>query len=543
MQTSAGRLATPWLGRIGQAALVLAPAAWALAAWDPRTRALLLNSLFLVTAVCLLAVPLGTGLALLLVRTDLPGRRWLAAVFASLLFIPLYLQAGAWQAGFGLQGWHTLGAENGIIWLEGWRGAIWVHALASLPWVMAIVAAGCWFVEPELEELALLSMPVPRVIWSVTLRRAAPAIAVATLWVAVMTAGEMTVTDLFLVRTYTEELFTQIATGTDLGETPLTVLPGIAVTCGLVAAAISLAQRVAQPPLPRVRARCTFALGRWRWLYALLVVLIALVVVGVPLGNLFWKAGVQVSLTAEGRVREWSAMHCWEMLLGRVMGGDGVARFPYWRYLSWSLRVAALATLTALAVAIPLAWHARRGGWRAVPMLLTLGLTMGMPGPVVGVSIMTLLNRPELPWLTELYDRSILPLWLAQTFRALPLTILILWHALRGIPEQILESARLDGILGPRQWWLIVLPQRWWAVAAAALTAFVWSMAELDASFLVAPPGIETLSIHVFNQLHFGAEDRVAGLCLVMWGSYCLLAMIFQRLVVPRLLRKAPQAS
>jgi ABC-type spermidine/putrescine transport system permease subunit I len=96
------------------------------------------------------------------------------------------------------------------------------------------------------------------------------------------------------------------------------------------------------------------------------------VVVGIPLGNLLWKAGVQVSLTPEGRVREWSAMHCFEMLLGRVIGSDGVSRFPYWRYMSWSLRIAVLATATAVLVAIPLAWQARRGGWRAIPMLLVL---------------------------------------------------------------------------------------------------------------------------------------------------------------------------
>ena len=72
-----------------------------------------------------MSVPLGTLLAWLLVRTDLLGRRLWLALLGLMLFVPLYLQAAAWQAGFGLQGWYTL-AGFGRTLLEGWAGAIWV---------------------------------------------------------------------------------------------------------------------------------------------------------------------------------------------------------------------------------------------------------------------------------------------------------------------------------------------------------------------------------------------------------------------------------
>ena len=63
------------------------------------------------------------------------------------------------------------------------------------------------------EEEALLDGSAAQVLRRVTLRRAASGIAAAALWVVVSTAGEMSVTDLFQVRTYAEELYTGIAIG------------------------------------------------------------------------------------------------------------------------------------------------------------------------------------------------------------------------------------------------------------------------------------------------------------------------------------------
>ena len=52
----------------------------------------------------------------------------------------------------------------------------------------------------------------------VTLRRALGAIAAAALAVAVLTAGDMTVTDLLQVRTYAEEAYLQYSLGRGPGE-------------------------------------------------------------------------------------------------------------------------------------------------------------------------------------------------------------------------------------------------------------------------------------------------------------------------------------
>ena len=158
---------------------------------DYLTWTLLGNTLLLTAATSAVSLPLGTALAWLLVRTDLPARRPVLLMVGLLPFVPLYLQAAAWQAGFGAQGWCTRSFAE-TVWLAGWRGAIWIHAMAAVPWVVLIVGMGLRLVEAELEEQALLDGSPRQVFFRVTLRGALPAVGVAALWTAIVTAGEMT---------------------------------------------------------------------------------------------------------------------------------------------------------------------------------------------------------------------------------------------------------------------------------------------------------------------------------------------------------------
>ena len=84
-------------------------------------------------------------------------------------------------------------------------------------------------VEPELEESALLDYGPAGVLLRVTLRRAWGAIAAAALAVAVLTAGDMTVTDLLQIRTYAEEAYLQYSLGRGPGGAALVAIPPLVV--------------------------------------------------------------------------------------------------------------------------------------------------------------------------------------------------------------------------------------------------------------------------------------------------------------------------
>src|SRR5205085_7670618 len=80
------------------AELAAEPAGWS--AWHdyPRQLALAGTTLALVAGVLTVCLPLGTALAVLLYRSDLPGRSALRKLIVVALFVPLPLLASAWQA-------------------------------------------------------------------------------------------------------------------------------------------------------------------------------------------------------------------------------------------------------------------------------------------------------------------------------------------------------------------------------------------------------------------------------------------------------------
>ncbi|HET6879030.1 MAG TPA: hypothetical protein VFI31_02675 [Pirellulales bacterium] len=507
-----------------------------------RAGLLALNTLLLSSAVVALTVPIGCVLAVLTSRTDLPGRRFSAAVLAGLLLVPLFVQAGAWQAALGADGWFTSSIAAPPL-IDGWRGAIWIHSVAALPWVVFIVASGLMFVERELEEQALLDGASWQVALQVTLRRSAGAIGIAAVWVALVAAGEMAVTDFFQVRTFAEELYTAFALGDvqptggsgDPGANALTVgIPGTAgVWVGMVVIAAMLAGAlllvrglVSLTRRPGRKSPHVFHLGAWRWFTSASVFVVLGLLAGLPLTSLAWKAGVEVVDAPHGRVRQWSASKCVDMIALNPTIAGGRLKIRHQKELGWSLAVGTIAATACLTLAFPVAWFAGRGGWRTATGLAAVVWLWAVPRPVIGLAIIALMNRPEIPGLTYLYDRTISPLVLACMAHSLPLATLVLWSSFCAVPKEFLENAQLEGANLPQRWWHVVLPLRWRVLVVAWIVAFVWSLAELDASVLVAPPGITPLSSHIFGLLHFGAQDQVAGLCLAFFLAVEIAAAV-----------------
>ena len=476
---------------------------------------MIINTLVLVTGTLSISIPIGVFLALLITRTNLPGRRLLLFLMAILLVVPLYLQTGAWQAGFGLQGWYTLASGYELI--KDMRGAIWVHAVSAVAWVTMIVAAGLRTVPREMEEEALLFGSAAAVLRKVTLPRATGAIGIAALWVAVATAGEMTVTDLFRVRTYAEELYLAHAATADMDAAALQLLSGMIVTALLVAAGLLLCNRL----MPRedaisFRPLHDFTLGRWRWPLFALAVAMLLVFLGIPLGNLIYRAGAEFSATADGvTTRQWQLSKFLDMVVVQSIRQFG-------QEFVCSLIVGAISASVVLVVATLLAWCGGAGRWQAAAVYLVVAVCLAVPGPLLGVAVIRLLGG-----LPSVYDSLAAPS-LAISLSALPVATMIMWHALRSIPSSMLDAARQEGAGPGARLVLIALPARWPALAVTWLVVMILAVGDLSASQLVQVPGQGTLANRVFDRLHSGAYDQVCGAFLALLGFFAgLTALVF----------------
>jgi len=479
------------------------------------------HTLTLAGEVLALNLPLGVFLAAALFRTAIPGRRILLTLLGALLFLPLYLQAAGWDAAFGRQGWYTYEWTSLARPLfQGRAAVVWIHAAALLPWTIAIVGVSLRLVEPELEEAALLDMPPVVVFFRVTLRRVLPAIGLAAAWGLTSFAGEMTVTDMYQVPTYAEELYVGFALGGDLSLVFVRILPGLMLTwLGVWSLGITLMTIDPGSSPVSLRPQYRFDFGNGRWLVFALLLLLLVVVVGIPIGSLVYKAGLIAENLDGHRIRRWSLSRFFKVLQGTP--GRFAPEFV------WTILIGAATASLTLLLAVAGAWWARRSRWRGGLLIGVAAVGLAIPGPLLSLVAVSFTNSFDNGLLSYLSDRTIARVVVTLAIRVLPLPLLLTWLSLRSIPNEHFELARLEGARGSELVLKVILPQRSWNFVAAWTTAFGLAAGDLSASILVTPPGIFTIPERTFGLLHAGVDDQVAGLCLWTLGIYWLIGAGF----------------
>lgn len=499
-----------------------------------RVGGLLASSAAVAVPAALLGVVAGVPLALLLAKTNSPWRGGCGVAIASLVLLPLPVLSTGWLAALGDLGWvPRLFVDGGPVrgWLIGYPGAIVLHGIAATPWVALLGVAALQAVDRRREEQGLLDASSAQVLRRVTLREAAPAFVAVGVVVAVLAATEIAVTDLLRVRTFAEETYTQAAAGQLTGDASdrggmVRLLSGVG-ALGLIAAA-ALATLVSKlKPLAdeddqstpwQIKAPCC---GR----LSLLLIAITAALVVVPLGSLVYRAGVLIEPDEEGVRRTWSAT--------KAVVSVAVAPWQHRRELGVSLTLGATVATTATLLGLMAAWAMRRSERWTVIVVYAAALAMAVPGPVVGVVVIRLLNQPldsPAAWLGELYGTWFAP-WLAQMVRITPIAALLSWPSMASVSNDLLGAARSDGAGPFARATRILLPLCWPTIAAVWLIAFAWSVGELSATALVVPPGTPPLSVRLLSLLHYGVEDRVAAICLVLVAGYVLVAVIAARLL------------
>lgn len=520
-------------------------------AWDeyPRLIELASNTLLLMAGTLALAMPFGVAGAVLLYRTDLPLRGFLRQITLLSLFVPLPLFASAWQAALGTSGlvpialWTTPPpgdpdiSPSGIAWkpwAQGLDAAIWVHAVAGLPWVVWIVGQGLCWVERDLEEDALLATSPWHVLWAVTLPRCRAAIFAAGLWVTLQAATEITITDMMQVRTFAEEVYNQFvrpekdpasADAHELLARAMAVsVPAVLFTIAIVIWAARNWER-ALPPLDRLTPpRCLFTLGWTRGIWLAGILAIVGLLVGVPLVSLVWKTGLS------GSPEAWSAKTTWThlMLVSRVHG----------RMVIESLVLGFAAGCVTMGVALVSCWLATEARWFHALLLGLTAVAWALPGPVIGIglkeTINALMDGEEAvdrllggtgfaPLRVALYDGpSLAPVLWASLLRFFPCALAMLWPVVRLLPVELRDAARVDGATPSDELRFVVFPLTAGACGRAALAVAVLSLGELGAGRLVETPGSTTFAHEVFTQMHYGVTNNLAALCLVLLGLVAL---------------------
>ena len=464
-----------------------------------RTVALIGRSLALTLAVTVCCVLVGVALALLVARTDLPGRRIVAVLAPMPLAVPSYVAAYAW-----------LGLPWGV---AGFGGALLVLTACTYPYVYLPVLAALRGADPAQEEVArsLGRGPLATVI-AVTLRQVRPATAAGALLVSLYVLSDFGAVSLLRYDVFTRVIHTSYSASFD--RTPAAVLGLLLV---LVTVGITLAESRARSRSEQVRTGAGTArpptpirLGAWTLPAVLGVVAVLGAALAFPLGSLgYWL---------------------WR---GQRSGAD---LDQLWPAALSTVSVAALAAVVTVVLAVPVGVLAARYRGRG-PRLIEHATFAGhaLPGIVVALALVFFGIRvvpgiyQEVPLLVLAYVVLFLPAAVAAVRSSVALS-----------PPRLEEVARSLGQHPARVLRTVTLPLAAPGVAAGAALVMLTAMKELPATLLLRPTGMDTLATRLWNETGAGAFAAAAPYAAVLVLMSALPALALTRMTRPAATGAAP---
>jgi len=405
--------------------------------------------------------------------------RWLPLVFIAL---PPYVHALAWNEIL-----QPLSARWGAFLPVGEISSVWVMAMSLLPLGIGLALVGLESVTRPLVDAARISTDDQGVFWRVVLPLAAPLLAAGGGLIFLLDLLDYTVPSLFGVNVYALEIFAEFSSSSQPVRALLLSAPLLLIAFGVLFIGQNFLRRVAQFPVRKTSPWSSPPqwLSRFSFLQKIALVLWGLQGL-VPLVTL-------VKLTLGGE--------SWLTTL-RLASGEFI----------FSFGIAGVAALLSL----PLGWLAmdelnRYSRLDRLTAWLFL-LPMAIPAPLVGIGLVTLWNRSIFD---GFYASSAMPV-LAALARFAPMAALVLVAQNRQVDSLLLDAAH---VFQKNRWqsvWRVRLPLLLPGLVASASLVFALTLGELGATLIVVPPGHPTLTLRIYNYLHYGASDVVAGLCLAI---------------------------
>jgi multiple sugar transport system permease protein len=193
-----------------------------------------------------------------------------------------------------------------------------------------------------------------------------------------------------------------------------------------------------------------------------------------------------------------------------------------------SLQTAALSTVLSLVLGVPAAYAVTRYRTRPGRIFILLALIMRMvPAIIVGAPLITMFHN------LGLSDTS-LALAIAQTTISLPLSIWLMASFFEAVPDELDESARVDGCSRLGSLWRVVLPVARGGVAVTAIFAFLASWNDFIFALLLTSVRAVTTPLQIANfQSQFGLDwGNMTSLAVLYSVPVIILAIVLQRHIV-----------
>jgi iron(III) transport system permease protein len=446
--------------------------------WRGRTLYLLGNTLVLTAGVLLFSTALAFPLAWLTTRTDVSGKRLVTLLGVLPLAVPGYVMAYILLATTGAQG--TLARLFGLEGprLHGYFGAWLALGLSTYPYLFLNLRTALLGLDPSLEETArTLGHTRRQVFFRVTLPQLRPAFYAGALLVGLHVLGDFGVVSLMRFETFSFALYSQYAAAYDriYAAWLALMLLGLTGTVLWLETRLLRNLRLHRTATSPARRRPPSPLGGGQplaWLFVAAVALFSLLLPLLTIG--YWLAQIPGS-------------HLRALL--EPLGASFAASVP--------------AALLAAALALPLAYLGVRRPSpvsRALERIAYLGYATP---PLAFALAMIFFTLRALPFAYQTLGLLIV----AYALHFLAEAVGPVRSSLYQASPRLEEAARTLGRSPLRAFFAATFPLLRRGVLVSMALVFLSAMKELPLTFLLSPPGFETLALNVWsytNEALFG---------------------------------------
>lgn len=507
---------------------------------DPDFAMAFRNGLMLAAGLAAIAVPLGGMLAFLMVRTDLPGRNWIAPLLLVPIFVSPMVMGFGYVVSMGPVGFYStwIKALIGFIpWnVYSFTSIVVIAGLTHVPHVYLYASSALRSLGSDVEEAARVAGASPiRVMMSVSLPMIMPALAYAGVLVfflgfevfgLVLVLGDPE--GHLVLPTYLYKLTNK------LGTPSYHLMAAVAVCLVMVTMPLVMLQRWLLRSANKyvsikgkgARSKA-LPLGRWKWLaYALLGAWLLLTIV-MPLSGIalrsfveYWGEGVSLAgvLTLQhfrDILEQPSLIRAIvnTVLIGVVGGGLAVVCYSFIA-LAMHRRQDGLARFLDYSVLVP----------RAVPGLLAglafLWVFLFVPSWLDGM--LQSMDNPVAAWLSEhlvpalrSLRSTIFAVWLAYSVVWMAYGMRLISTALLQVGPELEEAARAVGANRGQVVRQVTLPLVRYGLLGSWLMIFLIFEREYSTGVYLLSPGTEVIGAMLVSLWAGGSTELVAALSFI----------------------------
>lgn len=490
-----------------------------------QMRQVILNTFLFAGMTTVIAVVLGLGVGFLVVRTDMPGRRWLSAVFTWPLYTSALVLAFGWVIVYGPAGYVTSSVTNFLglpqaNWLYTLPGMALVAGVAEAPLAYIFASRALQSFNPALEEAARVLGAKPwKVIRSVAFPLMKPALLYSLLLVFIaaletlsipLILGSPSGIEMFASFIYTEGLTRPNPNYGLLAAAAMVMVILAAFLIWVQGKILGDQQRFVTVTGKASQPR-QFALGSLRWPLAILVGLFVVFASIIPIGGIILRSFTQVlspfvplmdSFTIGNFQRIWETP-------------------SYMSSIQTSLTVALVGGAIATVVAALIGLVAHRSDFRLRRSLDFLSLTpRALPAIVVSIGVFWAMFL--FPFMEPMRGT----LWIlvfAFLIRFLPLGIGVVVPAFMGVHKDLDSAARIAGAGWLRATSTVTLRLSAPAIAGAYIVLFSHFLREYASAVYLISPGVNVIGTSMLQLWDQGIVGAVAAFAVI---QVCLGAVI-----------------